>query len=66
MSTHTLALAEEIADRIGIVDHGRIGFLGTLNELRSTLASHDTSLEQLFLKLTTETTESGQPQPNVA
>ena len=26
MSTHTLAIAEEIADRIGIMDHGRLHF----------------------------------------
>ncbi len=54
MSTHTLAVAEEIADRVGIVDHGRLQFLGTLGELRDHLKQHDTSLEQLFLQLTGE------------
>ena len=52
MSTHTLALAEEIADRIGIVDCGRLNFLGTLGQLREELSSHQKSLEQLFLELT--------------
>lgn len=52
MSTHTLAVAEEIADRIGIMDHGRLHFLGTVSELREELASHHTSLELLFLELT--------------
>ena len=58
MSTHTLAIAEEIADRVGIVDHGRLQFLGTIGELRSHLKQHDTSLERLFLQLTSE---NGQP-----
>jgi ABC-2 type transport system ATP-binding protein len=51
MSTHTLAIAEEIADRIGIMDHGRLYFLGTVSELQRGLASHHTSLESLFLEL---------------
>jgi ABC-2 type transport system ATP-binding protein len=52
MSTHTLAIAEEISDRIGIMDHGRLHFLGTKSELQIELASHHTSLESLFLELT--------------
>ena len=51
MSIHLLAIAEELADRIGIVDHGRMLTVGTLSELRA-LAQHDGSLEDLFLKLT--------------
>jgi ABC-2 type transport system ATP-binding protein len=52
MSTHTLAIAEEIADRIGIMNHGRLHFLGTVSELRRELALPDASLEPLFLELT--------------
>jgi ABC-2 type transport system ATP-binding protein len=52
MSTHTLAIAEEIADRIGIIDRGRLLFLGTLDELRRARATAGTSLEHLFLELT--------------
>jgi ABC-2 type transport system ATP-binding protein len=51
MSTHTLAIAEEIADRIGVIMNGRLRFLGTVEELRNQLAC-DASLEQLFLTLT--------------
>jgi ABC-2 type transport system ATP-binding protein len=60
MSTHSLAVAEEIADRIGILDHGRMKFLGTLGELRRELAHDRTSLEELYLQLTSvdETIES--------
>ncbi|MHB1037574.1 MAG: ABC transporter ATP-binding protein [Pirellulales bacterium] len=54
LSTHTLSMAEEIADRIGIVDHGRLRFLGTVAELRRELPAQDRSLEQFFLKLTAE------------
>ena len=36
MSTHLLSIAEEIADRVGIVDQGRLRFLGTIDELRAT------------------------------
>ena len=53
MSTHTLAVAEEIADRIGVITNGQLRFLGTVEELRQQLASNDT-LEQLFLALTEE------------
>jgi ABC-2 type transport system ATP-binding protein len=52
MSTHTLAIAEEIADRIGILNGGRLHFLGTVRELQRELASACTSLEPLFLELT--------------
>jgi ABC-2 type transport system ATP-binding protein len=51
MSTHTLAVAEEIADRIGIMDLGRLHFLGTVSELQRELESPHTSLEPLFLEM---------------
>ena len=52
MSTHTLDIAEEIASRIGIMDCGRLHFLGTVGQLQGELAAHDASLERLFLELT--------------
>jgi ABC-2 type transport system ATP-binding protein len=54
MSTHLLAIAEEIADRVGIVDQGRLKFLGTIDELRRKLATHETSLEHLYLNFTAD------------
>ena len=51
MSTHLLAIAEELADRIGIVDRGRMLASGTLDQLRSQVKHHG-PLEDLFLKLT--------------
>src|SRR4051812_15947128 len=60
MSTHLLSIAEELADTIGIVDHGRMLAQGTLAELRDQLQSRD-PLEDLFLKLTGA---SRPPAPN--
>ncbi|HOX36586.1 MAG TPA: ABC transporter ATP-binding protein [Candidatus Brocadiia bacterium] len=51
ISTHTLAVAEEIADRIGIIHHGRLAALGTISEIRSGHNS-ESGLEDLFLQLT--------------
>jgi ABC-2 type transport system ATP-binding protein len=51
MSTHLLAIAEELADRIGIVDRGRMLATGTLDQLRRQVQHHG-PLEDLFLKLT--------------
>ncbi len=52
MSTHTLAMAEEMADRVGIMVRGQLRFLGTIAELRAQVAM-ETSLENLYLELTT-------------
>jgi ABC-2 type transport system ATP-binding protein len=52
MSTHTLAMAEELADRVGIMVRGQLRFLGTVPELREQMALEATSLEQLYLELT--------------
>jgi ABC-2 type transport system ATP-binding protein len=53
LSTHSLDIAQELADRIGIVDRGRLITCGTLDTLRKQ-ASLDGSLEEVFLKLTEE------------
>jgi len=51
MSTHTLDIAESIADRIGIIHHGRIVACGTLEELKAR-AAREYRLEDIFLELT--------------
>lgn len=61
MSTHLLDVAEEIADRIGIVDRGRLLCTGTLEELQRSLSQRETSLEQLFLEVTAAGSETGAP-----
>ncbi len=54
MSTHTLSIAEEIADRIGIIHKGKLIALGTVEEIR---ASDVRNLEDVFLELTAEEPE---------
>ena len=51
MSTHTLSIAEEMADRIGIIDRGRLIRCGSIDELRQE-GEDGVSLEELFLKAT--------------
>jgi len=53
LSTHSLDIAEELAGRIGIVEHGRLISCGSLDVLRKQ-AALDGSLEEVFLKLTEE------------
>lgn len=57
LSTHSLDIAEELADRIGVIHQGRLIAMGSLDTLRQQ-ASHDGSLEDVFLKLTHEIPES--------
>ncbi len=53
MSTHSLEVAEELCDRVGIILQGNLIALGTVAELRQQADhSHDSSLEAVFLRLT--------------
>jgi ABC-2 type transport system ATP-binding protein len=51
LTTHILALAEDLADRIGIILDGQIIALGTLDELKERSAVGG-GLEDIFLHLT--------------
>ena len=51
LSTHTLSVAEEMADRIGIINHGRLIALGTVSDLRRQNLNADGALEKIFLSL---------------
>ena len=50
LSTHTLSVAEEMADRVGIINHGKLIALGTVDELKRK-AAESGSLENVFLTL---------------
>jgi ABC-2 type transport system ATP-binding protein len=52
MTTHVLEIAERLADRIGVLDHGSLLFVGTLAEMRAAARRPGASLEDLFLSLT--------------
>jgi ABC-2 type transport system ATP-binding protein len=53
MSTHSLEVAEELCDRIGIINRGKLVALGSLGDLRQqTGRSGDSTLESIFLGLT--------------
>src|SRR5205807_69515 len=61
LSTHSLDIAQELADRIGVVALGQLIGCGTLDTLRKQ-AAMDGSLEEVFLKLTEEgASPNGQP-----
>jgi ABC-2 type transport system ATP-binding protein len=52
MSTHSLEVAEQIADRVGIMHFGRLIFDGTVAKLRRQLDRQSESLEAMYLALT--------------
>ncbi len=52
MSTHTLQAAEEIANRVGIMSHGKLLFDGTIDTLRERFPAGRLSLESMYLALT--------------
>jgi len=54
MTTHILDVAERMADRIGIIAHGRLIAEGTLDELRARAGSSGASLEDAFLELVSQ------------
>jgi ABC-2 type transport system ATP-binding protein len=52
-TTHYMEEADKIAERIAVIDHGKIVASGTSEELRK--ATNTNSLEEAFLKLTGDT-----------
>ena len=64
LSTHTLSVAEEIADRIGIIHRGRLVALGTVDELRAQSAQSG-ALEKVFLAIV-EAGENANEQPAIS
>jgi ABC-2 type transport system ATP-binding protein len=52
LTTHILEVAERMADRIGIIQNGKLAAQGTLDELRTQTGEGRATLEDLFLELT--------------
>ena len=63
VSTHSIALAEQVADRIGIITRGALVAEGTMDELRERAVerAEGGDLEQVFLTLTREEAEGAAP-----
>jgi ABC-2 type transport system ATP-binding protein len=54
MSTHTLKVAEDICDRIGVIHKGSLVANGTPEDLRCLTDAGEADLEQVFMRLTEE------------
>jgi ABC-2 type transport system ATP-binding protein len=54
MSTHTLAVAEDLCHRIGIIHKGYLIATGTIEELMHQARVQEGDLEEVFLILTEE------------
>ena len=52
MSTHTLAVAEDICERIGVINKGQLIASGTTADLQREANITDADLEQVFMNLT--------------
>ena len=49
-STHVLEVAEKLCDKIGIINNGKLLFVGTYNEMKNKLKENK-SLEELFMEI---------------
>jgi ABC-2 type transport system ATP-binding protein len=52
LSTHIIAIAEQICDRIAIINKGSVIAQGTNEDLRNYAQAADKTLEDIFLRLT--------------
>jgi ABC-2 type transport system ATP-binding protein len=51
VSTHTLSIAEDMCDRIGVIHKGNLVAQGTMDELNSAAQTQKARLEEVFLTL---------------
>lgn len=59
LTTHELTTAEAVCDRIGIIHHGKLNALGSVEELADQVRAPGSHLEEVFLKLTIESEGEG-------
>jgi ABC-2 type transport system ATP-binding protein len=50
-STHILEIAEKLCDRVGIINKGKLLFVGTYEEMKQKF-KENASLEELFMEIT--------------
>ena len=54
LSTHIIAIAEQICDEIAIINKGSVVAFGTNEDLRHYATSSDKTLEDIFIHLTSD------------
>lgn len=54
MSTHTLSVAQEVCDRVGVIHEGRLIATGTTKDLQLQTGTAQSDLEEVFFRLTQE------------
>ncbi|HLZ20075.1 MAG TPA: ATP-binding cassette domain-containing protein, partial [Smithellaceae bacterium] len=54
VSTHTLSIAEDLCNRIGVIHKGSLLAQGTMEELNIAAQTGDAGLEEVFLTLVRE------------
>jgi ABC-2 type transport system ATP-binding protein len=54
LTTHSMDVAEAVADAVLLLDHGRLKAMGSMAELRQRVGRREASLEAIFLQLTEE------------
>lgn len=54
MSTHSLSVAQEIADKLAIIRRGKVIAIGTLDDLYNRAKTQETDLEKAFLSIIEE------------
>jgi ABC-2 type transport system ATP-binding protein len=59
LSTHIIAIAEQICDRVAIINRGLVVAQGAKEDLRRYAMSSDKNLEDIFLRLTSHYDSSG-------
>lgn len=52
MSTHSLNVVEEICNRVGIINYGKLIYDVSIDELRQMQKKHNHNIEELFIALT--------------
>jgi len=62
LSTHSIGVAEEVCQRVGIIHRGRLIASGTMHELLRLAKVKEGKLESVFLELTRDATAPSEPQ----
>jgi len=63
LSTHSLNVAEEVSDRLGVIHKGSLVAIGTLAEIRQQTGDQNGKLEEIFLEITSQAEENANGRP---